>query len=341
MDKINNSTIGADLFTWAKLDQQALIAFSLQGKSHKQSGTPLQDNHALRILPNGWSLLVICDGVGSKSHSDDGSRIAANAFADFTVRFFGSYLDKNSILNLLVCAAHYATGEMNQAAQVKDCPVHDYNTTLHAVIFANGLVYYFHSGDGGIIALTEDGSFDCLTIPQKYQEYVIPLLDGPSHWQVGMSTNRAQSVLLCTDGVYDKLAGSVLRKHGDGIDRGICTFFLNPWCYDNWDSPETVMRQMSLVFTEQAKPNDFYQILAKGIAQGLPEEEEAASVFVRDWIYCDNYPLTALQGIQDDITVAIVQNTAERPSRKPMEYLKGPDWETIRKRVYNSLYGSK
>ena len=96
---------------------------------------------------------------------------------------------------------------------------------------------------------------------------------------------------------------------------------------------------MKLVFSDEAEPNDFYQAVARGIAQGEEDKEEEASVFVRDRIYCDNTPLSALQGIQDDISVAVIQNTAERPARQPMDALKGPDWESIRQQVYGKLYG--
>lgn len=327
------------LISWGTHEKQTLLAFSLQGKSHSQSKTPLQDNHALRFLPNGWSIAVVCDGVGSKPHADDGSQLAANAFADFFVKYFGSYQDENSIYSLLICAAHYATGEMYYKASLEQNNIHDYNTTLHAAVFANGLVYYFHSGDGGIIVLTKNGIFERLTEPHKDEQYVIPLLSGPNHWEVGKSKDIVQSVLLCTDGVYDKLSGAILRKYGEGIDKGLCTFFMNPWCFDSWNNPESIANKLCGIFSDHAQPNDLYPAIANGIAQGETDNIEAASIFVRDYIYYDNYPLTLLQGIQDDITVAIIQNTAMRPAKQPMEYFKGPDWEALRKRVYDGLYG--
>ena len=325
--------------SFGKNSDHVMIAFSLRGKSHLKNNMPLQDWHALRVLPNGWSLAVICDGVGSKPFADEGAKVAANAFADFVVRFFGSYQDAKSVLTLLKCAAHYATGKISQAAHEKGRDIHDYSTTLHAAIFANGIIYYFHSGDGGAISLTEDGSFERITEPQKEDEYVIPLLAGPEAWTTGISKSRAQSVLLCTDGLYNKLAGSVLKKYGEGIDKGICTFFLNPWCFENWENPETILNQMKLVFSDEAQPNDFYQTVARGVAQGQKSKEQEASSFVRDWIYADNYPLNSLQGIEDDITMVLIQNTAERPSRQPMEAMKGPEWEKIRQQVYQDLYG--
>ncbi len=340
MSQIFKKETESELFHWGRNGNQALIAFSLQGKSHKQSNMPLQDNHALRLLPNGWSLLVVCDGVGSNLYSDRGSRIAANSFADFVVQYLGSFLNAESLFNLMISAAHYATGKLKDVAFEEGNPIREYNTTLHAAIYANGMVYYFHSGDGGIIVLNSEGTFQSLTEPQKDQEYVIPLLSNPENWEVGQTDTRVQSVLLCTDGVYDKLAGAILRKHGDGLDKGLCTFFLSPWCFDFWEEPEHIAEAMSSVFSDQVSLNNLYEPIVKGVAQGKQEHKIPASQFVLDWVYANNYPLESLQGIQDDITIAILQNTAERPAEQPMEYFKGPDWKTIQKNVYARLYGN-
>ena len=340
MNQIFEKETESGLFHWTENGDQAMLAFSLQGKSHKQSNSPMQDNHALRLLPNGWSLLVVCDGVGSNLYSDCGSRIAANSFADFVVRYLGSFLDADSLFQLMISAAHYATGKLKDIALEEGNPLREYNTTLHAAIFANGMVYYFHSGDGGIIVMKADGTFQTLTEPQKDQEYVIPLLSDPNNWEVGQTDDRVQSVLLCTDGVYEKLAGTILRKYGGGLDKGLCTFFLSPWCFKFWEKPGKIAETMSSVFSDQVSRNNLYQPISEGVAQGEQESMDIAAQFVLEWIYANNYPLESLQGIQDDITVAVLQNVSERPARQPMEYYKGPDWKTIQKTVYEQLYGS-
>ena len=324
--------------SWGVYEDHAMIAFSLRGKAHRHQGTPLQDCHAIRTLPNGWSLAVVCDGVGSKPHSDEGSRIAANSFANFMTDFWGSYQDADSILNLMKSAALYATGEIRSASERSGCPVFDYSTTLHAAVFANGLVYWFHSGDGGIIALLEDGTYKLLTTPQKEGEFVIPLLEGPARWEMGKTEILAQSVLLCTDGVYDKIAGAILRKYSDGIDKGIATFFLNPWAFEGFGTNDEIIGRMERVFDDEAEPNDFYPDIIRGIAQGTADRE-AVSVFVLNEIFSHDRPLQTLKNIQDDITVAIIQDTARKPRTQPMDYFKGPDRPTINRRVYEILYG--
>ena len=319
-------------------DEHAVIAFSLQGKSHRRQHLPLQDCHAVRSLQNGWSLAVVCDGVGSKPHSDEGSRIAANAFANFVTDFWGSYQDPDSILNLMKCAALYATGKMRNLAEKSGNSIHDYSTTLHAAIYANGMLYWFHSGDGGIIALMKDGTYKLLTTPQKDEEYVLPLLEGPSRWELGKSEDPVQSVMLCTDGIYDKIAGTVLRKYGDGIDKGIATFFLSPRAFDDWNDLEVIAERMRSVFDDSSQPNDFYPFIAKAISRGTDCEDEAF-IFVRDNIFSENRPMQSLQSIQDDITVAIIQDTAGEPPIMPLDYYKGPDWTAISQSVSKILYG--
>ena len=326
--------------SWSINKSHAMIAFSLRGKAHIHQGMPLQDCHAIRTLPNGWSLAVVCDGVGSKPHSDEGSRIAANSFANFMTDFWGSYLDADSVLNLMKSAALYATGEMRCASERSGFPINDYSTTLHAAVYANGLVYWFHSGDGGIIALLEDGTYQLLTTPQKEGEYVIPLLEGPSQWETGKTEIRAQSILLCTDGIYNKIAGKVLRKYGDGIDKGITTFFLNPWSFEGFDNTVENIRRLERVFDDSAEPNDFYPDIAHGIAQG-DDDEDLAFAFVRDEIFSDNRPLQSLKNIQDDVTIALIQDTGRKPKKQSMEYFRGPDWTAINQRVSEILYGAR
>ena len=326
------------LQSWCVNGSQALIAFSLQGKSHKRQNMPLQDSHAIRVLPNGWNLAVVCDGVGSKPCSDEGARTAANAFANFVTDFWGSYQNPESILNLMKCAALYATGKMLGLAKQNERSIHDYSTTLHAVIYANGMLYWFHSGDGGIIALMKDGTYQPLTNPQKEGEYVLPLLEGPQRWILGKSDAPVQSVLLCTDGIYDKIAGTILRRHGEGIDKGIAAFFLSPWAFEDWSEPESIAKQMTLVFDDASKPNDFYPIIAKAVCQGGSNEEEAFC-FVRDEIFSDDRPLHSLKSVQDDITVSIIQDIAGKPRVMPLDYYKGPDWEAINRSIAEILYG--
>ena len=82
----------------------------------------------------------------------------------------------------------------------------------------------------------------------------------------------------------------------------------------------------------------FIWTLHGGIAQGTADAD-AASIFVLNEIYAHSRPLQALKNIQNDITVAIIQDIGHKPRIQPMEYFKGPDWPAINRRVYEILYG--
>ena len=340
MEYVHNQANEEGLLSWYADSRAAMIGVSLRGKSHTAHDMPMQDYHCLRVLPNGWLLAVVCDGVGSEEHADIGASIAAVSFADYTVKYWGAFLDEGSILNLLKCAALYAAGKICRESGNAGNPVRQYSTTLHAAVYANGVVYYFHSGDGGIIAMHDDGTYSLLTKPQKGEdgESVVPLMAGPKAWQAGVADSGVQSILLCTDGVYDKIAGKILRKYDEGLDKAIVAFFISPWAADPSETPKESAELFRRVFREN-QPNDFYPRIAKAVAQG--NDDCDSMQFVADYVFQNNRPLTSLQGIQDDITIAVIQNTAQYPELQPMEYYKGPDWETINQRVYRLLYESK
>ena len=54
---------------------------SVIGPGHIINGQPNQDSTLVKRVPSGW-LAVVCDGMGSKPHSDVGSRLACLAAFD-------------------------------------------------------------------------------------------------------------------------------------------------------------------------------------------------------------------------------------------------------------------
>lgn len=321
-------------------DRASAVGVSLQGISHDRTDMPMQDNHAIRVLPGGWILAVVADGVGSEPFADIGSETAAETFASFVEKYWGYYRNKESILGLMKTAYIYAVGRITQNAEVEEHDVHAYSTTLHAVVFANGIVYYAHSGDGGIIVMTTEGDIYPITEPQKGEdgESVVPLLAGPESWQFGSIELPVQSVLLCTDGLFDKLAGKILREQKCRLDRALTAFFISPWSFDYNSDLEAIANDIEAAF-RTAEPNDFYPRIAKAIAQGSADEDGALA-FVAEHIYDKNRPLKTLRDIQDDITVVTVQKTDVFPSVKPVEWYLPPDWDTIYAQIYGILYGA-
>ena len=54
------------------------LSVSVIGPGHLLNGQANQDSVLVKRVPNGW-LAVVCDGMGSKPHSDIGSRQACRA----------------------------------------------------------------------------------------------------------------------------------------------------------------------------------------------------------------------------------------------------------------------
>lgn len=314
-------------------------ALSLRGKSHIQNDEPLQDSHALLELPEGWILLTVADGVGSEPRSETGAALATESVASFIKKRWGVCLDRDSLLNLLRCAYQYAAGEIVRQAKKENRRVQEFSTTLHTVLFAGGMVYYGHAGDGGILAMDVDGSYFPITKPQKGPdgESVVPLMAGPRDWKFGSTEDPVQSVMVCTDGVWDKVCSKLLQNNGYSTDRALAGFFLSPWAQTKEESHRSISTDYIQKVFQDGRPNDFYPYVVRTVAQG--GDESLAEQFVVEKLWEDNRLLLTLKGIVDDITVGIIQSTTTLPSKQPMEYYLPPDWNSIYERIYRSLYG--
>lgn len=321
-------------------DSVAAYGVCLCGKSHEASHICLQDSSAICQLPNGWILLVAADGVGSDARAEVGSALASWAIVDYFKKYWGYFQDQDSILNSLRSAYHYATGIICKQALCEKRPIHDFGTTLHTAIFANGMVYYGHAGDGGIFVMDQEGGYATLTTPQKGEDLrsVIPLMAGPGYWEFGATSQPVQSVMLCTDGVYDKIY-SKLRSQFDtdqAIDRLLAGYFLSPYTFDySEENIHSIQQEIASVF-RTASPNEFYPRLVRMINQG--QRGDRGEQLLLEEIQAGNRPLQKLQGIMDDITVVAAVRINDMPERQPVESYRGVDLAMLNKKVYQALY---
>ena len=65
--------------------QKDIVAASKRGRSHAQEGKPRDDNFKIRHLNNGWYIMAVSDGAGSKKFSREGSRIACEESVNYCV----------------------------------------------------------------------------------------------------------------------------------------------------------------------------------------------------------------------------------------------------------------
>ena len=325
-----------------RTDSVAAYGVCLCGKSHEMHQTCLQDSHAICRLSNGWILLAAADGVGSNARAEIGSALAVEAVVKYFQTYPGFFQDPDSVLILLRSAYQYACGIINQQALFEKRPIRDFGTTLHTAIFANGMVYYGHAGDGGILAMDQEGEYVSLTTPQKGDDLhsVVPLMAGPDYWEFGASAGPVQSVMLCTDGVYDKIY-SKLRLNLDAnnaIDRLLAGYFLSPYAFDYAkENIETIQQEIADSF-RSAVPNTFYPRLARMIDQG--QENAGGEKLLVEELRAGNHPLQKLQSITDDITVVAAIGLENTPEIRPVESYRGADLNAINQKVYQTLYGT-
>ena len=323
----------------------AVHAVSLRGTSHERNNMPMQDSWAAAELENGWIVMAVADGVGSEPRADEGARIAATAAVDHVRRFWGCRVDDRSMENMMRAAYHAASAAIFAQARANRTPMREYSTTLHMVIFSDGLIYIMHAGDGGIAILTEEGQIMRLTTPMKGPdgESVVPLQGGRKAWRFSVCRERAQSVLLATDGFWDKLCPPVLKAYGDaaGVEKGIAGYFMNPWGRDWKNEPlEAIAEKEAGLF--RGEPGqaaaEFRATFGAALAQGetdgeiLEEAKEKAAA--------GQMQIRLLQGIQDDITVLTLVRFDPMPRRVPLEQLMPPDWEKIGRWVQGRLSGA-
>ena len=316
---------------------------SLRGISHEKDDMPLQDSFAAAKLDNGWIVLAVADGVGSEPKAEVGAQIAVAAVVNHLRRFWGYRIDDNSVRRMLYAAYHAACAEIFSRAIQDSAPLKTYSTTLHTVIFSDGLLYILHAGDGGVAILTEHGEFQRVTQPMKGAdgESVVPLQGGPDTWQFSVCRERAQSVIVATDGLWDKLCPPILKAYGDeqGVEQSLAAFFLSPWARNWREAPiEQIAAQETCVFRSdmaEAIP-EFYETLVSAIAHDT--ETAAAQEVVMTRVAPGNVPVKMLRGIKDDITLLTLVRFDPTPEPTPLERFSPPDWAAINQWVNEQLY---
>ena len=326
-----------------KTKSHAIHSLCIKGISHELDNMPMQDSCAALQLGNGWIVLAVADGVGSEPRSDIGAQIAVTTVVNHINSYRGFYIDDKSIETMLYTAYQAACAEIYEQAMNDHASISEYSTTLDTVIFADGLLYIMHVGDGGIAVITEEGEYKKLTVPMKDidGESVIPLQKGPEKWQFLVSTERAQSVIMVTDGVWDKLCPTILEGYGykTGMEKSIATFFMSPWARD-WEKDDlanVTEKELCVMRGDQKEAvPEFYNTLVKAIAQG--EDISEAQELVKEKIAPGNFPLKFLRGITDDITVLTLVRYSSYPPKTQVGQFSPPDWAAINQWAHERLY---
>ncbi len=273
--------------------------FSLAGRSHLAAGTVCQDSHITAPLPSGWVLAAVADGVGSAQRSNIGACLAVQTLAVFLAQ---QPIEESiaPLQELLQQGYACAMAAIVAKAKADGMPLHQYDTTLTAVLYNGKRAVFGQSGDGGLLALGEDGRYTLLTHVQKGEAYnqVYPLRSGEAYWQFSEAAGPFAGLLLLTDGLLDVAVPPLLA----GQTQPLYTAFIHKLL--NGSLPGLTLGALE-EFSRQRQ-------------QWLQSEECAA--------------------ITDDITAVALFRLGTQVAQPPPEYLKEPDWAALRQQRYYRLY---
>ena len=190
------------------------FAVSKQGISHIERSIVCQDASRFCKIQNNkgetYAISAIADGVGSCTYSDIGSKYVVDC-AVSRVSYYLSTANQD-VLTCIRCAFSDTLEQFRAYSEEREIPMNSMATTLTLSVYDGSTVYYGHSGDGGIIVLNDDYSYQMITHRHKgeWANSVIPF-SSVLAWEFGSSTNVV-SFLSCTDGFLDFVVDSEVHN---------------------------------------------------------------------------------------------------------------------------------
>ncbi|HIK26542.1 MAG: protein phosphatase 2C domain-containing protein [Oscillatoriaceae bacterium SKW80] len=256
-------------------EQFEIAGGSVIGREHLRSGKNNQDAY-WGICSADYAIAVVCDGCGSRAHSEVGAKIGARltveALASCAKKitiddsFFWQQVQQD-LLKKLQALACIMGGNFSQTLQ-------DYFlfTIVGALVTPAG-AWLFSIGDG-IIAVngtvTQLGPF-----PQNTPPYLAyGLLDSTSEaWQFQihktLPLDEVKSILIGTDGVKNFIEAAETNLPGKEEKVGSISQFWEQDCY--FKNPDSVRRKLALMNREVTKPDWEGQQLVRTVGL-LPDD---------------------------------------------------------------------
>ncbi|WP_455139900.1 protein phosphatase 2C domain-containing protein [Thermophilibacter sp.] len=217
---------------------------SVVGPWHAEAGVPCQDSNASWVSEDGTlAAAAASDGLGSETHSDVGSAVAARVAVDYCDEHARPGADPQETLEVLRGAYRAAyVAVLDRAAEMGES-AGEFDATLSLVLLDGDRLFWGQSGDSGIVAGMSDGTYVLVTKMQRDDEGRVYPLCFENHWEFGVLEGVA-TALLCTDGVLEgMIAPPLLAANTDcPLDRAKARMFLHP-LPDDAEHLDEVQRQ--------------------------------------------------------------------------------------------------
>lgn len=166
----------------ADLESTRLAACSVRGPKHEDADLPCQDSWAGTTLNDNRFIIAVGDGLGSASHSHEGSAIATETAVDELREYVSTVasLDREGTREAIREAVTTARAAVIDEAAKRDRQTAELNTTLLVTVGGPEGVGGAVVGDGGIICEQHD-SYELLlpremaTTDAEYSNVTTPL----------------------------------------------------------------------------------------------------------------------------------------------------------------------
>lgn len=172
------------------------------GPLHIENGMPNQDSWAARRYKWG-KVVVVSDGLGSKSHSDHGSKATCLAVFEAATSYQNNR--QANIVDILRLV------HANWLVKVAPLSPSDCSATCLFAIQIEKEITLGRLGDG-MIAVCAESENDCLILSDDKQDsfsnYTHSLHHEfkPNQWETAtIESNKCKAVVLCSDGIADDL----------------------------------------------------------------------------------------------------------------------------------------
>lgn len=264
-----------------------------QGTYHMKHNMVCQDAHKIIRCSDTLVIAAVADGLGSESYSDIASKIAVETSTKYCAERISDSLNEEEILKIIHSSFVLSQQSIEEKAKENAHELDQYDTTLSLVVLLGDILYYGHSGDSGIVALTLEGLYEKVTEQQRDKEgRVFPLYFGDAMWVFGKFPSKVASVLLATDGILETLFPIYIRKEPVTIYVALARFFM--------DAKSLKIKECG----EEETCARIHQFIAN-----ISDEQ-----------------------VKDDKTIVVLTNTEVEPQIRSKEYYQEPNWTELKRK---------
>ena len=264
----------------------------VNGPYHIKNNIPCQDAFEILKCSDDLVIAAVADGLGSAEYSDVASELAVKISLKHCGRDIPKVSTDDEILAIMKKSFVYVQNFIEKVAKRKKHDVAKYDTTLSLAVLKKDTLYFGHSGDSGIVALTMDGSYQKVTEQQRDDNNCVFPLIFRDEWVFEKFDKKVASVLLATDGIYETLFPFLIRNEDVKIHIRLAHYLMD-------NSRLKINERGESAVTDEIKK----------FIENIPPEQ-----------------------VDDDKTVVVLANTAVKPELQSDDYYQEPDWATLRKK---------